>query len=89
MKPSELDTQEAINAIATGKPFWGTKLLGISTGRGFRAPKGLRGCQGIPERGRSVVVGVAIPSSRGSWCLTRLSVGSLLRHNKADNIITL
>ena len=30
-----------IDAFTPGNPFWGTKLLGISIGRGFGAPKGL------------------------------------------------
>ena len=36
-----------LNAFATGNPFWGTKLLGITIGRGLGALKRLRAPLGI------------------------------------------
>ena len=39
----EPDRGGHVNPFTTGNPFWGTKLLGFSIGRGSGALKGLRG----------------------------------------------
>ena len=87
------------NAFATGTPFWGQKILGFGTGRGFGALKGLM----FFVRGRSKTfsspqVGTGWLPARKVGCIHQLTdekvpdakemVGDAARHVHEESIFS-